>query len=440
MRFCRSPVLVSCGSTTIDLEPDYTVTAEKKLAETGHCLKTAQYWNHTLVSTPNYPRSDELLQRTIASCIEEQGNCSIDVSINRAWQTQADTLKVSYHFERGRPVRAEVGEVLLDLNRPLKLQPVEIPKPWGREIWYTGMEARGESRVANHTGSLELLSYLSLAPDHLCAAQQVLLLKVLESRPQPLLGELYFEIHRDKQEVYVVTDIDTDAYPDAVGSVRFGMNQTLRKQYSNDAEFRTAFAAAVNDYEQSRRTADQTPDKLDNTTLSAEEDRARTRVLEFTNLKPLRAGDVLAVPAGVPHALQHGIRVIEFQTPSYERQIIYSAQKVLTQDRWDSAEAIATMQLDPPAATQTDPATGRIAAFPEFSVWRALLDAASPFYLPADLPYALCVALQGSVQIVDALGELTLAPGEAAFIPRSASSVCLQADTAATVLIAAPGL
>ncbi|MDK1022726.1 MAG: hypothetical protein QGD92_00670 [Gammaproteobacteria bacterium] len=30
---------------------------------------------------------------------------------------------------------------------PLTLETVVIPKPWGREIWYTGSEARGVSTI-----------------------------------------------------------------------------------------------------------------------------------------------------------------------------------------------------------------------------------------------------------------------------------------------------
>ena len=32
---------------------------------------------------------------------------------------------------------------ILKLNTPLSLAPVEIEKPWGKELWYTGIEKRG---------------------------------------------------------------------------------------------------------------------------------------------------------------------------------------------------------------------------------------------------------------------------------------------------------
>ena len=71
----------------------------------------------------------------------------------------------------------------------------------------------------------------------------------------------------------------------------------------------------------------------------------------FTSIKELRLGDVIKVPTWTPHSPQHGIRVIEFQTPTYERYIISFEQRVLTQEHWDSEHAIAHMTLDPPAAT-----------------------------------------------------------------------------------------
>jgi hypothetical protein len=37
---------------------------------------------------------------------------------------------------------------------------------------------------------------------------------------------------------------------------------------------------------------------------------------------PLVVSDVVTVPRLVPHALQHGVRVVEFHTPVYERKIL----------------------------------------------------------------------------------------------------------------------
>ena len=67
----------------------------------------------------------------------------------------------------------------------------------------------------------------------------------------------------------------------------------------------------------------------------------------FTRLLDLRVGDVVRVEPYYPHSLQHGVRVVELQTPTYERFIISFAQQVVTQDHWDSEHAIAHMSLDP---------------------------------------------------------------------------------------------
>jgi hypothetical protein len=136
----------------------------------------------------------------------------------------------------------------------------------------------------------------------------------------------------------------------------------------------------------------------------------------FTELRSLQVGDVVVVPNWVPHSLQHGVRVVEFQTPTYERRIISFAQQVLTQDHWDSERAIMGMKLDAPAdAPFESPANGwqRLARFEDFSVWRGLVPAGRTLALPAHPSYALCMAVGGPVRI----GPLALAEEQAAFVP-----------------------
>ena len=38
---------------------------------------------------------------------------------------------------------------IFSLQQPLRLVPVAVEKPWGRELWYTGIEARGTSGVTD---------------------------------------------------------------------------------------------------------------------------------------------------------------------------------------------------------------------------------------------------------------------------------------------------
>ena len=90
---------------------------------------------------------------------------------------------------------------------------------------------------------------LASAPRHLRGDAPVALLKVLDPAPEPVLGDLYFELHETKQEVYVVTHVDRRAWPDGRGAIRFGMNAARRAVYADDAKFRAAFLKAVREYE-----------------------------------------------------------------------------------------------------------------------------------------------------------------------------------------------
>ena len=76
--------------------------------------------------------------------------------------------------------------------------------------------------------------------------------------------------------------------------------------------------------------------------LAAERETLKNRrsMQAFTGSRALRKGDVVQVAPHVPHSLQQGVQVFEFQTPTYERNIISFNQKVLTQDHWDSDYAI----------------------------------------------------------------------------------------------------
>ena len=343
-----------------------------------------------------------------------------------------------------------------------------VPKPWGREIWHSAIEARGESRVLAAGGQMLLSSYLQAVG----IQAPIVLLKQLDPHPTPVLGDLYFEVHGEKREVYVVTAVDGAAWPDGRGRIRLGMNQALRRQWGDDAAFRAAYLKAVRRYEQVRRAIDAGASQgfqhnavdalaLGNdaglgsaggcaddakvggdgrVALHEEERRRRAAMEEFTALAELAVGDVVVVRPWMPHALQHGVRVIEFQTPTYERYIISFAQQVVTQDQWDSEAAVACMNLDPvaqPRFKRIAQGVERIASFPDFGVWRASLAPGRPVSLPADAPYALCMAVDGPVQV----GELRLQPEEACLVPaQGLARHQLRVQTAAACLVAAPGL
>ena len=286
----------------------------------------------------------------------------------------------------------------IDPTVPVRLHPVHIPKPWGQEIWYTGMEERGESRVAIDGMEVPISAYLRSAPQALTRSQPLLLLKILDPDPAEVLGDLYFEVHEEKQEVYVVTSVDPGAWPDGQGRMRFGMNQQMREDYGDDAAFRAAYLDAVADYEAIRRQIDELPDGSASAALAHREATARAKMNAFTATISLGVGDVVSVPTWTPHSLQHGIRVVEFQTQTYERYIISFAQRVLTQPHWDSVHAIERMHLETPRPAtfeQVGPGIERIARFEDFNVWRVDTTAAGQLRLPSHVPYAVIMCIDG---------------------------------------------
>lgn len=335
--------------------------------------------------------------------------------------------------------RAIVDGIEVSLDEPCQLLPVEIPKPWGREIWYTGIEARGESRVrVPGVADLPLSTYLALAPAHPTRGHTPVLLKILDPLPTPVLGELYLEVHETKQEVYVVTAVDPAAWPDGRGRIRYGINQTRRQEFADDDAFRAAFLEALGEYEAVRREIDAGVNGL-----AEREAQARENCLAFTDERRLGIGDVIRVPTWLPHSLQQGVRVVEFQTPTYERFILSASQKVLTQDHWDSAHAVANMRLDTPEAPEPDPVgehCERIVRFEDFGVWQARLSDGERFNLPEDIPYAVSFCISGAVHLGGPGNGLRLQAGEAALIPAAAVGFDIRSEPDCLLLLAAPGL
>jgi hypothetical protein len=340
-----------------------------------------------------------------------------------------------------------VGGTCVRLDVPAPLLPVTIEKPWGREIWFTAIEARGESRVLTDAGPLPLSQYLGLAPDQLCGNRMLTLLKILDPDPQPVLGDLYFELHEEKQEVYVVHHVDPSAWPEGSGRIRLGMNQTARRRHGDDRAFRAAYLQAVKAYENVRRAIDgqKDPPAPEVTALEA---RLRGAMDAFTALHRVSVGDIIVVPTGLPHALQHGVRVIEWQTPTYERKIISFSQKVVTQNHWDSARAIAQMRLDGPAETAfkaVGPGIEAVTGLDDLGLWRVRLAPGASMQLPDHPSYVICMVADGSLS----LGSLPLAAQQAAFVPgcllrkpliTTSTTITNSSDTQATMLIAAADL
>ncbi len=365
-------------------------------------------------------------------------------------------------------VAAALQVAVLDFARPLRLQPVHIPKPWGQEIWYTGMEARGVSQVESETGATPLSWVLSCFNRQVLGLQhqQLNLLKILDPLPEEVFGDLYFELHEKKREVYIVTHVDRSAWPNGVGAIRYGFSTDKRKQFFDDATFVAAYQQAVRDYALIRRDIDKQLDVLrerdgfqPEEPVSAaqmqqwllnispkqkEQELSLRKIMEsFTALRPLHEGDVLAVPLRTPHALQHGVRTIEFQTPVYERKILSFAQKVLTQSHWDTEEALQLALLDTPAdqvfpVLQNDSGITleQIVQFDDFIVQRLQLVPNACFECQTEGSYVLLMVVSGSVLC----GDMPLAVEQAVLIPASAQTVVLnnEASEEAVVLLARP--
>ena len=352
----------------------------------------------------------------------------------------------------------------LNVTAPWPLSTVRIAKPWGAEIWYTGIEARGVCTVSG----MPLPWLTDLLPESIigqATGSAPLLLKILDPLPDQSLGDLYFELHEKKIEVYVVTQVDRQAWPDGIGKIRYGFNQELRKTFASDDQFRKGYLDAVTHYQQvrnqideflnqSREAADysasaEVPANLMQSWLQkvpaelAEQEAARKAEMnQFTALRDISVGDVITVDPFFPHSLQHGVRVIEFQTASYERYILSFGQKVLTQNHWDTEVGVAEAILDLPNESALRQLAGPegvtielIADFSAFKVIRITITPGHGYGLGNDPDYKIVIGVSGAAR----LDGVDIKPERALLLPidtRKGSQ--LSSITGAVLLIAQP--
>ncbi len=330
-----------------------------------------------------------------------------------------------------RLLATRLSAPFFNVDQALLLSPIAIAKPWGQEIWYTGIEARGQSNFSDGVFSVPIPWLLALLPKRLLGAAQanLNLLKILDPLPEPVYGDLYFELHEEKQEVYVVTHVDSQSWPEGEGGIRFGFEQSVREEFNDDDAFRQAYLQAVQDYEQIRREIDQIFDQrrrelgLDlnqpvdvellktwhgklASELQKKELFLREAMNRFTRMQGLCEGDVVKVPCLTPHALQHGVRTVEFQTPVYERKILAFGQKVLTQERWDTQEAVGLMSLRSQAEQkltileqQEGLCRELVVSFDDFQVQRITLDEGVCWQIPSTKTYQLLIVVSGMFEV-----------------------------------------
>ena len=352
----------------------------------------------------------------------------------------------------------------IDCNAAVELNPIAIAKPWGQEIWYTGIEARGQSQFTDGEFASAIPWLLSAAPTKLAGArhQGLNLLKILDPLSEPVFGDLYFELHEEKQEVYVVTNISSESWPNGHGKIRIGFDQGYKAEFSSDDAFIESFGSSVKNYESVRREIDRKLDQMRSAeginlsdpvpaaktkrwlscvdgNLLVKEQKLRQKMDRFKGSIDLTVGDVLKVPCFTPHSLMHGVRTIEFQTPVYERKIVSFAQKVLTQETWDTDSALKCMNLDDHrlhSLKQLDEGAGvlieEVVDFSDFTVVRITLapGAHSELSLPAD--YAVAIGVKGLTLV----SGKTMIAEQAFFFPKALSrSVLANESTQESVLL-----
>jgi len=362
----------------------------------------------------------------------------------------------------------DLGAAVVPLKEPWKLSPVYIAKPWGQEIWYTGIEERGLSSITDGFHQTPLPWLLALGSDLLLSAgiKEPNLLKVLDPLPEEVFGDLYFELHEQKQEVYVVTGVSQGSQRRGEGAIRYGFSPLKRQAYDHDDAFRSAYLSTVKCYESIRRQIDGLMDeyradegigvnapvevgrlkywlsKLPEALL-AEEAMARQAMDDFTHLVPVSVGDAIKIDCLIPHALQHGVRAVEFQTPVYERKILSFAQKVLTQNHWDIDEAVQLMRLDPGAIEQLvlvektpDFCVEQVVGFEDFNVYRLTIKPGGKYSFPCRGSYFLLMMVAGQITIESDV----LAPEQALLFPATLlSGECINSGRVdAIFLISAP--
>ncbi len=353
------------------------------------------------------------------------------------------------------------------LHQPLPLQTVAVPKPWGQEIWYTGVEERGVACFGSDNFKVPIPYLLAVMPSIWGSVenQTLILLKILDPLPEEVFGDLYFELHEEKQEVYVVTHVDKTAWPDGVGQMRLGFNPEAIEQAGGDAEFRQQFLQQVLAYRKVRKEIDELLDENRRQnglelngevpvellkrwlqeipkSLTAQEKEFRQAMEDYYGSLPLEVGDVVKVPLNVPHSLQHGVRTIEFQTPVYERQILAFGQKVLTQSDWDTERAVKLMEITTPLPQQLSLLqegegliVEQVVKFSDFRVERIALSTPT-IYNSRCTDYRLLIVLQGAL-ITEGI---RIAKEEAVLLPASPTGFQIEptGDQQAVFLIASP--
>ena len=139
--------------------------------------------------------------------------------------------------------------------------------------------------------------------------------------------------------------------------------------------------------------------------------------------------------------LFHGVRVLEFQTPAYERRVLYANQPLPPADTLSLLDAPSELRMEAPAdprpvETETAPGvrSGRIARMRDFDVHRFVLEAGAASALPR-APYGVLVGVAGAISC----GGVTLGAEQAALLSGQALLRRLEAgEGGGTALLTTP--
>ena len=138
----------------------------------------------------------------------------------------------------------------------------------------------------------------------------------------------------------------------------------------------------------------------------------RDKASGFVGDLPVKVGDIISFPVFQIHSLRHGIKVIEFQTPHYERLILMFAQKVLTQNHWDTEDAISKMGTEvyhPPKLDCIHNSkyliVERFTDFPQFNFDRISLEPKNTYEIQLDGRYQLLIIISGIAAVVSNTGK-----------------------------------
>ena len=322
--------------------------------------------------------------------------------------------------------------VIVDSREPLQLKMLKIPKPWGYEGWYTGFEKRGVVHVKDKYGETELPYALNLFKKQMLAddLESLILLKTLNPVAEKTIGDLYYELHEKKWEVYVVTEIDKTAWPSGTGVIKAGLHPDKIKEFQNKYGnnwkeiLLREFKSTVLEYEKTRRLIDDSQEDISKE-LVDKETILREKASEYVGDLPVKVGDIISFPVFQIHSLRHGIKVIEFQTPHYERLILMFAQKVLTQNQWDTENVISKMETEvynPPKLYSIHNSeylnVERFKDFPQFNFDRIRLKPKNTFENRLEGRYQLLIVISGQATLVTQTGNsLNLKEHESLFLP-----------------------